>query len=148
AGSKASTVTSPAERVRKPSRSSTVVVFPAAFGPGKAKISLRETVRSIAATAWTRPYVLHSPGTLMTASVPPSDAGALSSCSARPRRAEDVRRARLSDRRQHGGCGKRPRWALGSCRSGRVGRARREDECAADGDARPLDAWLVTGGLE
>src|SRR5207249_1785096 len=39
--------TSPAVRIRNPSRTSTVVVFPAPFGPRNAKISPRDTCRSI-----------------------------------------------------------------------------------------------------
>ena len=54
-GSTPSTLTSPAVRVRKPSRISTVVVLPAPFGPRKAKISPRSTSRSMPATASSSP---------------------------------------------------------------------------------------------
>ena len=49
AGSTPSTLTSPAERIRKPSRISMVVVLPAPFGPSRAITSPRPTWKS---TPW------------------------------------------------------------------------------------------------
>src|SRR5207247_1955599 len=53
AGSNPRTVTSPAVRARKPSRISTVVVFPAPFGPSRANTAPASTERSIPRTAST-----------------------------------------------------------------------------------------------
>jgi hypothetical protein len=46
AGSTPSTLTSPAERIRKPSRISMVVVLPAPFGPSSVMTSPRSTLKS------------------------------------------------------------------------------------------------------
>ena len=54
-GSNPSTRTLPESLVRKPSRISTVVVFPAPFGPSKANISPDAMDKSIPLTAWTWP---------------------------------------------------------------------------------------------
>src|SRR5581483_7907730 len=64
---------------------------------------------------------------------------------AEPERAEDVRRARLPCRREHGGGRERSGRPARPRRPGRVGRARRDDERAADGDARPADGGLAAG---
>ena len=62
---------------------------------------------------------------------------------ARADRAEDVRRARLPRRREHGGRGERRGRDPRPHRPGALGRARRHDERASDGDARPPDARLA-----
>ena len=67
-GSSPSTCTSPPVRWRYPSRISTVVVFPAPFGPKKATISPRWTSRSMPRTASIAPYDMRSPRTLIAAS--------------------------------------------------------------------------------
>ncbi len=69
AGSTPSTSTSPASRSPNPSRISIVVVFPAPFGPRKAKISPWRTSRSTPATASTSPKERRSPLTRIAVSM-------------------------------------------------------------------------------
>jgi hypothetical protein len=63
---------------------------------------------------------------------------------ARCDREEDVRWARVSHWRQHGGGGKRPGWSIGSRRPDAVRHARREDERSPHGNARAANAGVAT----
>src|ERR1700722_19244836 len=67
-GSRPSTFTSPDVRGRSPSRISTVVVFPAPFGPSNPNTSPGATSKSRPRTAFTSPYDLWRPLTSMACS--------------------------------------------------------------------------------
>jgi hypothetical protein len=66
-----STLTSPASRLRYPSRISTIVVLPAPLGPSRPKTSPLSTLKSTPRTASTAPYALRSPLTVIAGTSTP-----------------------------------------------------------------------------
>ena len=75
AGSTPNVCTAPPLRSRNPSRISTVVVFPAPFGPSSAKTSPFCTSKLTSRTATVSPYDFERCSTLTAGTIPPMCSG-------------------------------------------------------------------------